>query len=125
MRAHHAVVLEQEGSLCARRRRNHLVGMLTPSVEPSALREPCIGTTKARSFPIMHYRYVLSAAVLGALELVSGQGVGDSAAQAACIGFPPGAMKCVRSAIRPSSHTLLFRKRCLQPTPCVQTANAQ
>lgn len=92
--------LGQEGSLCARRRRDRLIGMLTPLVEPSALREPCIETFKARSFPIMHYLYVLSAAVLGALELVNGQGVGDTAAQAACVGFPPGAMKCVRSAIR-------------------------
>ncbi|KAK5102363.1 hypothetical protein LTR70_000148 [Exophiala xenobiotica] len=43
----------------------------------------------------MQYLHVLLVAVLSTLRLVSAQGVGNAAAQAACAGFAPNAMKCL------------------------------
>jgi len=58
----------------------------------------------------MQYLHVLLVAVLSTLRLVSAQGVGNAAAQAACAGFAPNAMKCVRSVTHQSGHSLLSFK---------------
>lgn len=50
----------------------------------------------------MQYLQVLLVAVLSTLKLVNAQGAGNAAAEAACAGFQPNTMKCVRSITHPA-----------------------